>query len=82
MMFIFIQSSEMGVSQIAAEEASVFVTNWIFAPMIDVARDPRWREDWRRSISWVEISWTQACKGFALVGKSLDVAVKIFASSD
>jgi len=26
----------------AAEEASVCGTDWIFAPMVDVARDPRW----------------------------------------
>ncbi|MEP6774982.1 MAG: glycoside hydrolase family 3 N-terminal domain-containing protein [Chloroflexota bacterium] len=26
----------------AAEEASACGTNWIFAPMVDIARDPRW----------------------------------------
>ncbi len=26
----------------AAEEASASGTNWIFAPMVDIARDPRW----------------------------------------
>lgn len=29
-------------ARIAAEEASVTGTDWIFAPMVDVARDPRW----------------------------------------
>ncbi len=26
----------------AADEASAFGTDWIFAPMVDIARDPRW----------------------------------------
>ena len=29
-------------ARVAAEEASATGTDWIFAPMIDVARDPRW----------------------------------------
>ncbi|HEX6609019.1 MAG TPA: glycoside hydrolase family 3 N-terminal domain-containing protein, partial [Chloroflexia bacterium] len=29
-------------ARIAAEEASATGTDWIFAPMVDVARDPRW----------------------------------------
>ena len=29
-------------SRVAAEEASAFGIDWIFAPMVDVARDPRW----------------------------------------
>src|SRR5690348_10172673 len=29
-------------SRVAAEESSATGTDWIFAPMIDVARDPRW----------------------------------------
>ena len=29
-------------ARVAAEEASAMGTDWIFAPMIDVARDPRW----------------------------------------
>jgi beta-glucosidase len=29
-------------ARVAAEEASAVGTDWIFAPMIDVARDPRW----------------------------------------
>ncbi len=29
-------------SRVAAEEASAAGINWIFAPMVDVARDPRW----------------------------------------
>jgi beta-glucosidase len=29
-------------ARVAAEEASASGTDWIFAPMIDVARDPRW----------------------------------------
>jgi len=28
--------------RVAAEEASAFGINWIFAPMVDIARDPRW----------------------------------------
>jgi beta-glucosidase len=29
-------------ARVAAEEASATGTDWIFAPMVDVARDPRW----------------------------------------
>jgi beta-glucosidase len=29
-------------ARIAAEEASAFGIDWIFAPMVDIARDPRW----------------------------------------
>ena len=29
-------------ARVAAEEAAACGTNWIFAPMVDVARDPRW----------------------------------------
>ncbi|HEX6291110.1 MAG TPA: beta-glucosidase BglX [Herpetosiphonaceae bacterium] len=29
-------------ARIAAEEASACGTNWIFAPMVDISRDPRW----------------------------------------
>lgn len=29
-------------SRVAAEEASAMGVDWIFAPMVDVARDPRW----------------------------------------
>ncbi len=29
-------------ARIAAQEASAFGINWTFAPMIDIARDPRW----------------------------------------
>jgi beta-glucosidase len=29
-------------SRVAAEEASAVGVNWIFAPMVDVSRDPRW----------------------------------------
>jgi beta-glucosidase len=29
-------------ARLAAEEASAFGVNWTFAPMIDIARDPRW----------------------------------------
>ncbi len=29
-------------SRVAAEEASAIGVDWIFAPMVDVARDPRW----------------------------------------
>ena len=29
-------------SRIAADEAAASGTDWIFAPMIDIARDPRW----------------------------------------
>ncbi len=29
-------------ARVAAEEASACGTDWIFAPMVDVARDPRW----------------------------------------
>jgi len=29
-------------SRMAAEEASACGTDWIFAPMVDIARDPRW----------------------------------------
>ena len=29
-------------AQVAAEEASAAGVNWIFAPMVDVSRDPRW----------------------------------------
>jgi beta-glucosidase len=29
-------------ARIAAEEASASGTNWIFAPMVDICRDPRW----------------------------------------
>lgn len=29
-------------ARVAAEEASAFGINWIFAPMVDIARDPRW----------------------------------------
>ncbi len=31
-----------GASRIAAREASAYGINWTFAPMVDVARDPRW----------------------------------------
>lgn len=30
------------IERIAAEEASADGQNWVFAPMVDVARDPRW----------------------------------------
>src|SRR5829696_7047223 len=29
-------------SRVAAEEASAHGVDWIFAPMVDIARDPRW----------------------------------------
>lgn len=29
-------------SRVAAEEASAYGVDWIFAPMVDVSRDPRW----------------------------------------
>ena len=29
-------------ARVAAAEAAVYGTSWIFAPMVDVARDPRW----------------------------------------
>jgi beta-glucosidase len=31
-----------GAARAAAEEASCHATDWIFAPMVDIARDPRW----------------------------------------
>src|SRR5438874_11499673 len=31
-----------GTAKVAAEEASANGTDWIFAPMVDVSRDPRW----------------------------------------
>jgi len=51
-------------ARIAAREAAAFGINWTFAPMVDIARDPRWG---RIAEGGGEDPYLAACMGAAMV---------------